>query len=73
MGRHPRLGERIANYVNESQGIAIIERCLDFYQTHGTKRERLSDLIQRVGIDEFKTAVLAQEALDGAVVNKKVH
>lgn len=58
MGRHPKLGEKIAVFVNEEQGMEIIQRCLDFYLQHGNKRERFSDLIHRVGMDEFKAAVL---------------
>ncbi len=60
MGRHPRLGEKIADYVDEKTGIRILQRCLDFYQQRGNKRERFSDLIRRVGIDEFKAAVLQE-------------
>jgi anaerobic sulfite reductase subunit C len=57
-GRHPELGEKIAEFVDEEQGMMIIARCLDFYLQHGNKRERLYDLIRRVGMDEFKAAVL---------------
>jgi len=57
-GRHPTQGEKIAYFVDEEQGMMIIERCLDFYLQHGNKRERLGDLIRRVGMDEFKAAVL---------------
>ncbi len=60
MGRHPRLGEKIVDYVDEKMSIRIIERCLDFYQQRGNKRERFGDLIHRVGIDEFKAAVLQE-------------
>jgi dissimilatory sulfite reductase (desulfoviridin) alpha/beta subunit len=59
-GRHPTQGEKIADFVDEEQGMMIIARCLDFYLQHGNKRERLYDLIRRVGRDEFKTAVLPQ-------------
>ena len=62
MGRHPKLGEKIADFVNEEQGLEIIQRCLDFYLKHGNKRERFSDLIARVGVERFKAAVLGQEA-----------
>ena len=59
-GRHPEHGKKIADFVDEEQGMMIIARCLDFYLQHGNKRERLYDLIRRVGRDEFKTAVLPQ-------------
>jgi dissimilatory sulfite reductase (desulfoviridin) alpha/beta subunit len=58
MGRHPELGEKIADFVDEGQGMRIVQSCLDFYRQHGDKKERLYDLIRRVGMDEFKAAVL---------------
>ncbi|MFA4904839.1 MAG: 4Fe-4S dicluster domain-containing protein [Desulfobaccales bacterium] len=59
-GRHPTQGKKIADFVDEEQGMRIIERCLDFYLQHGNKRERLGEMIRRVGMDEFKAAVLPQ-------------
>jgi dissimilatory sulfite reductase (desulfoviridin) alpha/beta subunit len=58
MGRHPELGDKIADFVDEEQGMRIIQSCLDFYHEHADKKERLSDLIRRVGMDKFKAAVL---------------
>jgi len=60
MGRHPGLAEKIADFVDEEQGMRIIQHCLDFYRQHGNRRERLCDLIHRVGMDEFKAAVLQE-------------
>lgn len=48
MGRHPELGKKIADFVDEEQGIKIIQRCLDFYREHGNKRERFCDMVRRV-------------------------
>jgi dissimilatory sulfite reductase (desulfoviridin) alpha/beta subunit len=58
MGRHPELGEKIADFVDEEQGMTIIQHCLDFYRKHGNKRERFGDMIRRVGMNEFKAVVL---------------
>jgi dissimilatory sulfite reductase (desulfoviridin) alpha/beta subunit len=58
MGRHPELERKIADFVDEEQGMRIIQHCLDFYLQHGNKRERLGDLIRRVGMNEFKAFVL---------------
>ena len=62
MGRHPSLGEKIADFVDEEQGIEIIRRCLDFYLQNGNKRERFGDLLQRFGIERFKSEILKGEA-----------
>ncbi len=60
MGRHPQLGEKIADFVSEDQGINIIQSCLDFYIRHGNKRERFGDLMRRVGVERFRDEVLFQ-------------
>ncbi|OPY49487.1 MAG: Sulfite reductase, dissimilatory-type subunit alpha [Methanosaeta sp. PtaU1.Bin112] len=60
MGRYPMLGKKIADFVDEEQGMKIIQRCLDFYQSHGNKRERLGDVIIRTGMDEFVAFVLKE-------------
>jgi len=61
MGRHPRLGEKIADFVDEEQGMRIVQRCVDFYRLQGNRRERFGDLIRRVSMDEFKAAVLQEQ------------
>ncbi|VVB72508.1 Sulfite reductase, dissimilatory-type subunit alpha [uncultured archaeon] len=60
MGRHPELGEKIADFVDEEQGMGMIQRCLDFYRQHGKKRERFGDVIRRIGLKEFKALVLQE-------------
>ncbi len=62
MGRHPRLGEKIADFVDEERGIELIKRCLDFYLQNGNKRERFGDLLHRFGIERFKAVAFQQEA-----------
>lgn len=59
-GRHPQLGEKIAEFVDEEQGMRIVQRCVDFYRQRGNRRERFGDLIRRVGMDEFRAAVLQE-------------
>ena len=63
MGRHPVLGEKIADFVDEDMGIEIIEMCLDLYKREGCRRERFCDLIHRVGLDRFKAQVLLDQNL----------
>jgi len=63
MGRHPALGEKIADFVSDDTGIKIIEKCLDFYKREGCRRERLYDLIHRVGLDRFKAQILLGRSL----------
>jgi len=58
MGRHPRLGEKIADFVDEDQGLRIIEHSLDLFRARARPKERFGDLLSRLGVDEFKAAVL---------------
>lgn len=60
MGRHPALGKKIADYVDEEEGLNLIQRCLEFYLRYGNKRERLGDAIMRTGMDEFVAFVLQE-------------
>ena len=46
MGRHPSLGKKIADFVDEETGMEIVRCCLDFYIRHGRKRERFGDIDQ---------------------------
>lgn len=61
MGRHPRIGEKIADFVDEAQAMGLIKRCLDFYLQNGNKRERFGDLSHRFGIERFKAEILREE------------
>lgn len=64
MGRHPQLGRKIAEFVDVEQGIEIIQSSLDFYRKYGNKRERFGDMINRIGLEKFKEAVLPLEEGD---------
>lgn len=69
MGRHPLLGNKIADFVNEEKGLKIIQRCLEFYLQYGKKRERFGDLIIRIGREEFM-AFLLQEELGDRIIHR---
>lgn len=62
MGRHPRLGQLIAECVSEGEGLAIIKKTLDLYRLGGVPTERLGDLIQRIGFDTYAHKVLESQS-----------
>lgn len=64
MGRHPQIGKKIAEFVDEEQGLEIIQRSLDFYRREGQKRERFGNMINRIGLEKFREAVLPLEESD---------
>lgn len=57
-GGRPRIGDVIAKKLTEEQVIALFSRCLDYYAKNAKSRERMPRFIDRVGIEEFKKAVL---------------
>lgn len=58
MGRHPRLGQLIADFVSEEEGLSILERSLDIYRLHGAPKERFGDTIQRIGFDTYVSELM---------------
>ncbi|MFZ5799723.1 MAG: NAD(P)/FAD-dependent oxidoreductase [Desulfobulbus sp.] len=57
--RRPRIGDVLAEDLPGDEAIRLIKRCLDYYVAHGRKQERTARFIERIGIEEFKNAVLA--------------
>jgi dissimilatory sulfite reductase (desulfoviridin) alpha/beta subunit len=57
-GRHPELGEKIADFVPEDKLIDLIAKTLEFYKKEGKKGERFGMTLKRVGVDNYKEAVL---------------
>jgi NAD(P)H-nitrite reductase large subunit len=57
-GGRPRIGDVIAKDLTEDQVIELFSKCLDFYGRNANSRERMPRFIERIGIEEFKKAVL---------------
>jgi anaerobic sulfite reductase subunit C len=49
MGRHPVLGTKIAEFVDEVTATKLLDRTLAFYRREGRPGERLADTIKRAG------------------------
>ncbi|MEL4305042.1 4Fe-4S binding protein [Methanococcoides sp. LMO-2] len=58
VGKHPRLGVKLTELVDENTLFRIIERSVEFFKIEATSGERFGDTIQRVGFEEFKAFVL---------------
>ncbi len=58
VGRHPQLGRRIAEFVEEKTIYDIIENSIKLFQEKATPGERFGGFIDRLGIDEVKRNVL---------------
>lgn len=57
-GGRLRIGDVIAEDLSEEEALSLISRCLDYYSKNAKPRERIPRFIQRIGIKEFKKAVL---------------
>jgi len=58
LGPRPRLGVTIAEGLTTEQAETAVEKIVNWYKANGTRAERLGRAIDRVGIEEFKKAVL---------------
>jgi len=57
-GGRPRIGDMIAENLSEEEALNLVKKCLDYYSKNAGPRERMPRFIQRIGVQEFKKAVL---------------
>ncbi len=58
VGAKPRLGQELTRGLNGEQALAMVEKVLQYYKANAKKGERLGMLIDRLGLDALKAAVL---------------
>ncbi|MDH5202820.1 MAG: hypothetical protein OEW69_06145 [Nitrospirota bacterium] len=51
----------MAEDLSEEDALDLIKKCLDYYSKNAKPRERIPRFIQRIGIEEFKKAVVNYE------------
>jgi NAD(P)H-nitrite reductase large subunit len=57
-GGRPRIGDVIAKKLSEEQVVELFSTCLDYYAKNARQRERMPRFIERIGLEEFRKAVL---------------
>jgi len=57
-GRFPRWGNRIADFVSDTETFELIEKVSTWYNKNAKRGERLGVAIDRLGLDRFKTEAL---------------
>ncbi|MFZ5649068.1 MAG: NAD(P)/FAD-dependent oxidoreductase [Bacillota bacterium] len=57
-GGRPRIGNVLAEGLNDDQVVDLAQKCFDYYITNAKPKERTSRFIDRIGFEEFKKAVL---------------
>lgn len=58
-GARPRIGDVLAEGLNDDQVVELAQKCFEFYKANAKPKERTARFIDRIGIEEFKKAVLA--------------
>jgi NAD(P)H-nitrite reductase large subunit len=55
----PRLADTLAEDIpSDEEALALVEQVVDFYKANAKKHERIGKMLDRVGLDELKKAVL---------------
>lgn len=57
-GNRARVAETLAVDLSDDEAIVLIKNILDYYTKNAKKKERTSRFLERIGVDNFKTAVL---------------
>lgn len=56
--RRPRIGDIIAEDISREEVIALTKSCLEYYAAQGKKKERTARFVERIGIEQIKSAIL---------------
>ncbi|WP_055669068.1 4Fe-4S binding protein [Desnuesiella massiliensis] len=62
-GRTGKAGYAVEGIYSEEEVMNMIERTLLFYKENGMTKERFGDMIERIGIDKVKEAILTDEIM----------
>ena len=57
-GRRPRIGDVIAEDLAREAVIDLTRRSLEYYRAHSKGKQRMARFIERIGIENFKDAIL---------------
>jgi dissimilatory sulfite reductase (desulfoviridin) alpha/beta subunit len=58
-GKHPHTAYPVAEFVPDERVMDVIEATMDWYREHGSRGERLGDVLDRVGVDPYRKALKA--------------
>lgn len=57
-GNRPRIGTILADGLTDEQVVDLAKKCFDYYGANAKTKERTARFIDRIGVEEFKKAVL---------------
>ncbi len=53
----PRLADTVAEDLNSEEALALISKTISFYKENAKKNERIGKMIDRIGLDTFKSGI----------------
>lgn len=56
-GGRPRIGDIMAEALNDEAAVALVDKLVEFYRVNGKKKERTARMVERLGIELIKAAV----------------
>ena len=59
-GGRPRLAQELAKDLSTEEAIALVDKIIEYYKANGKPRRRLGAMIEKMGFDNFKSAVLGE-------------
>jgi NAD(P)H-nitrite reductase large subunit len=59
-GAKPRLSKELAKDITAEEAIELIDRVIRYYKANAKPHQRLGAMIEKMGFDEFKSAVLGE-------------
>jgi len=59
-GVRPRLSQELTRDLSTKQALETIDKIIEFYKSNGKPHQRLGAMIEKMGFEEFKTAVLSE-------------
>lgn len=57
-GRQVRAGDILAEDLSDEQALELMKKCIEYYVANAKKKERTATFLERIGLEEFKKAVL---------------
>ncbi|MEN8135849.1 MAG: NAD(P)/FAD-dependent oxidoreductase [Thermodesulfobacteriota bacterium] len=57
-GGRPRIADVVAEGLTTEEAIALVDKLVEYYRQNGKKRERVARMVDRLGIEAVKAAVL---------------
>jgi NAD(P)H-nitrite reductase large subunit len=57
-GAKPRLSKELAKDITAEEAIELVENIIEYYKDNAKPHQRLGSMIEKMGFDEFKAAIL---------------